>query len=281
MYFNKILSITTILLFIIASGYAQVNVAVSDFLNKTDALYLDAWERSVPGILRSQLSANEHIVVLDRDKLDKVIEEQALSLSGLLDSSSAQSIGKLLDADFILSGSIDKQNDDFVISADLIRVKTGEVQTEIVQSKNKDYKNAMVDMLANNLLFRLTGDGIYQEEVVFQSNSIWYWTGSTLLLGGATLFTNSYYNENLDNYKNTTKLKDFDKYYDSASTSKNVLIGLASITGVALIGTLIDAMSGDSENKIRSGKKSEVSALQKHLYVTGKNEIKIGLQIHF
>ena len=138
------------------SVHAQLRIAVSDFSNKSDVLFLDAWERSVPNLLRSNLSASDQVTVLDRSKLDKVLEEQALSLSGLTDSSQVKSIGKLLGAEFILSGTIDQQNDEIVVSADLVRVKTGEIQTEIVRSYNKSHKAAMVEMLADNLLYRLT-----------------------------------------------------------------------------------------------------------------------------
>jgi TolB-like protein len=260
---------------------AQVNVAVSDFLNKSNTLFLDAWERNVPEILRSQLSANEQIIVLDRKKMDQVLEEQALSLSGLSESGSAQNIGKLLNADFILSGTIDQRNDEFVISADLIRVKTGEVQTELVRSKNKDLKNEMVDMLSNNLLFRLTGEGKYQDEIVFKSNSIWYWTGTTLFFSGAALFTNNYYNENLDKYRSASQLKEFDTYHENASISKNVMIGLASAAGIAWLGTLVDLIQGDEDNKVTSAKTQRVSAVKNNIHITGRDEIIFNVQIHF
>ena len=259
------------------SVHAQLRIAVSDFSNKSDVLFLDAWERSVPNLLRSNLSASDQVTVLDRSKLDKVLEEQALSLSGLTDSSQVKSIGKLLGAEFILSGTIDQQNDEIVVSADLVRVKTGEIQTEIVRSYNKSHKAAMVGMLADNLLYRLTGEGTYQQQKIFRSNSIWYWTGATVLLGGATLYTNSLYRENQDNYDSATGLKDFDKYFDRTNSSKTLFTGLAVSTGVALIGTLIDLMSGDASNTIQSGHAGQ-SSLKSNIYLTGKE---IGLQIHF
>ena len=257
--------------------HAQVRIAVSDFANKSDALYLDAWERSVPNLLRSNLSASDQVIVLDRNKLDKVLEEQALTLSGLMDSSRVQSIGKLLGAEFILSGTIDQVNDEIVISADLVRVKTGEIQTELVRARNKEYKEAMVEMLSENLLYRLTGDGNYQQEKVFSSNSIWYWTGATVLLGGATLVTNSMYQDNKDKYGSTHQLKEFDRYFDDANTSKTLFTGLAVTTGIALIGTVIDLISGDESNTIQSGRSAH-SSINSQIYVTGKE---IGLQIYF
>jgi len=265
-------------LFILLNNvFGQVRIAVSDFSNKSDVLFLDAWERSVPNLLRSNLSASDQVTVLDRNKLDKVLEEQALSLSGLTDSSQVKSIGKLLGAEFILSGTIDQQNNEIVISADLVRVKTGEIQTEIVRSYNKDHKVAMVEMLADNLLYRLTGEGSYQQQKVFRSNSIWYWTGATVLLGGAALYTNSLYRENQDNYDSATDLKNFDKYFDRTNSSKTLFTGLAVSTGVALVGTLIDLMSGDASNTIKSGHTGQ-SVLKSNVYLTGKE---IGLQIHF
>ncbi len=260
--------------------FSQVNVAVSKFSNESDALYLDAWERSVPALLRSYLSDADDVVVLDRDRLDKVLEEQALSLSGLVDSSQVQSIGKILGAEFILAGKIDRQGREIVISADLIRVKTGQIQTEIVRSVNRDYKEAMVGMLANNILYRLTGQGEYQKNKMFKSNSIWYWTGATLLLSGATIATNAYQKENLDKYRSATELKDFDTYYNRANDSKNLVNVLAILAGSAAIGTFVDWLSGDDENEIKSG--HAVQALIKsNFYLSDKNEIQLGFSIHF
>jgi TolB-like protein len=273
----RFLKIILFSLFILTSGYAQVRVAVSDFSNKSDALFLDAWERSVPNLLRSNLSSSDYVTVLDRNKLDKVLEEQALTLSGLTDSSNVKSIGKLLGAEFILSGTIDQQSSQIIIIADLVRVKTGEIQTEIVRSYNKDHKEAMVEMLANNLLFRLTGEGSYQQQKVFRSNALWYWTGATVLLGGATIFTNTRYKDNQDKYDSATELKEFDKYYDKTNSSKALFTGLAVSTGVALVGTVIDLLSGDDANIIRSGKTGQ-SAIQSNIYITGKE---IGVQIYF
>jgi len=259
---------------------SQVNVAISNFSNESDALYLDAWERSVPTLLRSYLSDSKDIIVLDRDRLDKVLEEQALTLSGLIESAKVQSIGKILGAEFILSGKVDKQNNEIVISADLIRVKTGQIQTEIVRSLNREHKEAMVEMLSNNLLYRLTGEGQYQNQKIFKSNSIWYWAGSTLLLGGATIATNSYHEESKDKYQTAEKLKDFDKFYDRANDSKNLYTVLGVLAGSAAIGTLIDLLSSNDENEIKSGHSTR-AAVKSNLYFTGNDEIQIGLQIHF
>ena len=77
---------------IITISNGQVRIAVSDFTNKSQALFLDAWERSVPNLLRSNLSSSDQVIVLDRNKLDKILQEQALTLSGLMDSINVQSI---------------------------------------------------------------------------------------------------------------------------------------------------------------------------------------------
>jgi len=272
-------------IFIIAGGFystlqAQVNLAVSAFTNKSNEMYLDAWERSVPDLLRTYLSESNEVVVLSRDRLETVLQEQSLSMSGLIDSSQVQSIGKLLGAEFILSGSIDLQNGDYVISADLIRVKTGQIQTEIVRTANRDYLDKMVEMLAGNLLYKLTATGEYKKQITFKSNSTWYWTGATLLLGGATLLTNNYYNDNLEKYRKAEHLKDFDKYYDNANTSKKLVMGFGIAAGAAALWTLVDYLRGDEENSIYSGGKSH-SSLKGNIYFAGNNEITFGLQIHF
>lgn len=282
MHFYKFFKVFLLITAFSLNAFGQINIVVSDFINKSDILKLDAWERNLPVLIKSHLSVNNQITVLDRGKLDKVFEEQALTLSGLMDSSEVQNIGKLLNADFILSGSVDKQNDDFIISADLIRVKTGQVQTEIVRSQNSDLRDAMVEMLANNLLYNLTGDGNYQNEKMFKSNSVWYWVGSTLLLGGATFYTNTIYHDNYDSYNSATTLKDFDKYYDRTNLSKDIYLGLAIVTSAALIATFVDLLMGDDGNTIKGGRVQQPATFKNSsIYVSGNREISVGIQINF
>lgn len=260
--------------------FAQIRVAVSDFSNVSDEMYLDGWERSVPDLLRANLSTEKDIIVLDRNRLDKVLEEQALTLSGLTDTTAIQSIGKLVGAEFILAGKIDRQGSEYMISADLIRVKTGQIQTEIVRSADRDYLDDMIDMLAGNLIFRLTGKGSYKQKETYTSNSIWYWSGATILLGTAAFLSNNAYKDNLDKYDAANELKDFSRYYNRANDSKNLYSVMISLTAAAFAATVVDLIGGSVENEISSGHKANVffkGNIQPH----EENIYTLGIQVNF
>ena len=88
--------------------YAQLNIAVTHFSNNSNILVLDSWESTVPSLLRSELARSKHIILVERDKLAAIFEEQKLALAGFIDSSKIKDIGNLAGADFIVSGNIQK-----------------------------------------------------------------------------------------------------------------------------------------------------------------------------
>jgi hypothetical protein len=64
--------------------------------------------------------------LLERDKIDTIIEEEKLGLSGLLDNSSMKRIGSLLGADIICIGTVD-QGEVVTVQSKFIDVNTGEI----------------------------------------------------------------------------------------------------------------------------------------------------------
>jgi TolB-like protein len=77
--------------------------------------------------------------VVERQLLNKVISEQKLSLTGVVDPDSARKLGSVLGVDAIVSGTVADRGDTLKINARLIDSQTGEVfsaaATEIVKDK--------------------------------------------------------------------------------------------------------------------------------------------------
>lgn len=65
--------------------------------------------------------------VIERSQLDKILQEQKLSITGAIDQSTAIEIGKLIGANFIVMGSIARLGASYEIDARLISTQTGEV----------------------------------------------------------------------------------------------------------------------------------------------------------
>jgi TolB-like protein len=89
--------------------------------------------------LITRLYQTKKFKVIERQQLNKIIAEQKLSLTGLVDPASAQKLGRVLGVDSIVFGSISDLVKTLKINARLIGTETGEVfaaaQIEIVKDE--------------------------------------------------------------------------------------------------------------------------------------------------
>ena len=89
--------------------------------------------------LITRLYDSNKFKVVERQLLNKVIAEQKLSLTGVVEPASARKLGSVLGVDAIVSGTIADRGDTLKINARLIDSETGEVfsaaATEIVKDK--------------------------------------------------------------------------------------------------------------------------------------------------
>jgi hypothetical protein len=77
--------------------------------------------------LESAIVSSGKLVVVDRANLDKVREEQGFQLSGEVDDESAKSIGKLLGAGAIVTGSLADLGDVYSLTFKAINIETATV----------------------------------------------------------------------------------------------------------------------------------------------------------
>jgi TolB-like protein len=78
--------------------------------------------------LTTQLVGRKHISVIERSQLSKVLAEEKLELSGVIASSGTQTLGKILGADAIVTGTlVDLPEDRTRVHARMISTATGEV----------------------------------------------------------------------------------------------------------------------------------------------------------
>ena len=208
-----------------------------------------------PNSLDSTLTIfySRDIVIIDREKTQEILREQALSLSGLMDKEQYQEIGRILNAQFILTGKITRSSKQINISADLIRIKTAETITEVVRSGDADYFDDMVEILANNLNNRLTGKKEYIKIQEYKSPAVWYWFGTFAVTATSGIVFQSIYKDNQKNYENASQLKQFDNYYDKANTALNVRNVFLGMGVVALSGTIYHLLAGSNKNTIIAG----------------------------
>lgn len=277
------LIIFTILIHLIthtANLPAQISVALGEFKNQSDKFYLDQWQDAIPDLLQTKLSESEKLIMVERRKLREILEEQALALTGLMDSSQVREIGTLLKADYIIFGSINEINGEYRIDAKVVKISTGQTQAEKVVSPDQEHLSKMIDLLGNNIRFNLAGEGEYQERVKLEKSPTLYFLGATVGMGIGTLIAGNQYKKYRDDYRNNTELDKFNELYDRANRTKKISVTLASLTGAALVGTLYFWIIDRSPSEIYARKLSGKNAIP-YLTYSKKNEIILGIQIHY
>jgi len=78
-------------------------------------------------LLAAFLAKSDRLAVVERAALDKVLKEQRLGLTGLVDPKTKAKIGHLLKAKYILSGGMTVHNGKLLINAHLFEVETTRV----------------------------------------------------------------------------------------------------------------------------------------------------------
>jgi TolB-like protein len=93
-------------------GNAQLGVMVSEMFT-TEVVNSDAFK------------------IVEREQLEKVLKEIAMAQSGIIDTTTAQEIGRMLGADAIITGSVIRIQSNLRIDARIIEVETGVVVSAV------------------------------------------------------------------------------------------------------------------------------------------------------
>ena len=142
-----------------ASLHAQKDgkptVAIMYFNNNAfgkDAKDYDGLMKGVPDFLVTGMATNPNIRVIERDQVQKLVDEQHLVEGGRVDKETAAKIGKLLGAQHMIFGGFAADpNGNFRIDARAVNVETGMIEyAERVQDK-VDNVMPLIDRLATRL----------------------------------------------------------------------------------------------------------------------------------
>ena len=276
------LGIVFMLICLFSRLQGQVSVAIADFKNQSDAFYLDSWEKSVPEFLKSELSVSPHITIVERRALESVLQEQALSMTGLVDSTTAQEVGGLIGAQFIISGTINKTGSWTRIDAKIIKVETGQVKSEKVRTSDEKYQDEMIQLLANNIRHHLAGEGEYMNKLELKPYPTTYFLIATAGLGIGTAIINSAYQKKVDEYNSATRLSDnFDDKYDAANGLYKTRTFFASLTATALVGTIYCWIRNLSPDEILAAEYAAKPVLFPGIAINNRGNLRAQLTIHF
>ena len=155
---NKIKQIiSAVLFFFIISTAAwcdNINAAFLSIENMNKNPGYDYLQGIVEGLFLFDLSQAEGLSLTDRTDIDNVLYEQKLKLTGLIeDKDAGMNFGKIVGADYLLSGSYVFLGKDLLINLKAVNVVTGKATA----FSARGYTENTIHELAEQVLFALTG----------------------------------------------------------------------------------------------------------------------------
>jgi TolB-like protein len=131
-------------------------IAVFPFTNSgsygQDKENFEALERGLAGMMISELAANPQARLVDRDQVQRLIEEQNLGTAGRVDAQTAAKIGKLVGARYVIYGIFIDFYGDFRIDARLVNVETGEIVKVESDKMQRDHLFDLIRTVATRLM---------------------------------------------------------------------------------------------------------------------------------
>jgi len=114
---------------------------------------LEALSKGLASMMIYDVKKVSNLAVVERDRINFLVDELKLQQSDLVDKSTAVKIGKLVGAHTLLMGGFMKlSKDQFRIDARLVKVETGEIiKAEFIEGKPKDVMKLEKDLVVKIL----------------------------------------------------------------------------------------------------------------------------------
>lgn len=116
--------------------------------NKED---YDALQRGFAGMLIAELAANPGLRLVERDNVQKLLDEQHLVTTGQVDAQTAAKVGKIVGARYAIVGNFVDLSGQFDVSARVVNVETSEIMKVVDARNTRDHLFDIVRSLATDL----------------------------------------------------------------------------------------------------------------------------------
>ena len=136
----------------------KTRIAVLSFEAKNVS---DATAEAVADILSTELFNTNRFDVIERQAITRILEEQQLQMTGVTDMSQAAEIGKVLNVEKIMIGSVSRLGQTYIINTRLVDVQTGAMElAENTKSNNgEDGLPAAIQELVGEIAQKVVVEG--------------------------------------------------------------------------------------------------------------------------
>lgn len=112
----------------------------------------DALERGIAGMMISELAANPAARVVERQEIQRLLEEQNLGAQNRVDPATAAKIGKLVGARYTVLGTFVDFYGDFRVDVRLVNTETGEIIKTESERMQRDHLFDIIRNIATRLM---------------------------------------------------------------------------------------------------------------------------------
>jgi curli biogenesis system outer membrane secretion channel CsgG len=132
----------------------KVKIGIIEFQSLNEEAKKDNLGKIISEMLTTSFVNSESFKIIEREQLQKVVQEFKLSQSGIIDTSYAKQIGKITGADAIVTGSVTKIGHDLRLDARIIDVESGIILTAEKSEGKVEIKSigVMTDRIVTDLV---------------------------------------------------------------------------------------------------------------------------------
>ena len=123
----------------------KFKIAVMEFKSLNPGAKNTSLGAMIAEMFTTEVVNNNSFKIVEREQLNKVLGELQIGQSGVLDTTDAQKLGKILGAGAIIAGSVMKMGDSLRIDSRIIEVETG----IIVSAERRICKENLADISQN------------------------------------------------------------------------------------------------------------------------------------
>lgn len=130
--------------------------AIFDFVEKGRGLA--GMGDKISSVIFANLVVEPNITLVDRDEMDKILDEATLNLSGMVNTQQANQIGQLTGAKIIVTGTIFEIEDTLMIVTKIIGTETSRVLGASVKGKINDSIVTLAEELSKKIAGTITSN---------------------------------------------------------------------------------------------------------------------------